>query len=84
MLRGGVAACCGAIERNDNPLMIGNINVNTICELWNADRINKVRNIILTNKYILKSCKSCHIKDILSKYDVLDDAVDRLKEIYEV
>jgi len=80
---GGVVACCGAVKREKNPLVVGNIHNETLSEIWNSEAMNVVRRQILTDKSVFSSCRECHIKDILSKYDVLDDVAAELKEKYE-
>ena len=40
---GTVAACCGAISRNNNPLIIGNIKNNTLKEMWNGTKLRAIR-----------------------------------------
>ena len=79
---GGIAACCGAISRKCNPLIIGNVLEDSVKNIWNCNKMNEIRKQILKDKYAFESCKSCHIKDILSKYDVLDDVVEELYNKY--
>ena len=57
-VNGDVAACCGAISRINNPLIIGNINEEKLKDMWNGNKINMMRKQILVDKYKFESCKS--------------------------
>lgn len=55
---GDITACCGDY---DNKMLVGNINNNSLLEIWNSSKINNFRKILSEKKYEeLELCKSCY------------------------
>lgn len=68
---GDVTACCGDY---DNKMIVGNINENSLLEIWNSSKMKNFRRILSEKQYDkLELCKSC--------YDYMDLEVTGIQEI---
>jgi Predicted Fe-S oxidoreductases len=68
---GDVTACCGDY---DNKMLVGNINENSLLEIWNSSKMDNFRKILSEKQYDkLELCKSC--------YDYMELETPGLQEI---
>lgn len=55
---GDVTACCSDY---DNFMIVGNINSETIEDIWNSTKLNKIREMLSNREYDkLHLCKTCY------------------------
>jgi radical SAM protein with 4Fe4S-binding SPASM domain len=59
LFNGDIIICCHDWERTT---IVGNVEANSLREVWNSDAMNKIRRAILTNNYeIIDACRMCSL-----------------------
>jgi len=78
---GSIYPCC-SLEKEG--LSVGNINENTIFEIWNSEKLKNFRLNHLKNTYNNMSiCKNCEEPEVLNNhYDNIDSERERLISLY--
>lgn len=77
-------SACVACYGMKYPEIVGDVNKESIIDIWNGDKLKKFRNDML-NKGLCSNevCKDCEIiRHRLFKEDILDNDIERLKRIY--
>ncbi len=80
---GTISACCEAGAWHTPPMLImGNIEKESINDIWNGEKMNKLRVSLLRNENI-GICRNCSFfRNNIYKEDVLDYDCENLLEIY--
>lgn len=71
---GKIAPCSDSYYNNNFP-EIGDLNENTIQEIWNSKRLKELRKFhLLGRRFDLKTCQNCqHVLPLNNKFDNLDN-----------
>lgn len=77
---GQVSVCC--VDWSWGTI-IGNINKQSLNDIWNGEEIKKFRLLHINNeKHKIIPCKSCHYLKGFPDHLYLDDEIEKLKRIY--
>lgn len=80
---GNVTACTLPISKTSNFLLVGNINKESLVDIWNGNKLNNVRYRLLKEREAIKECRNCKYTEMLPKEDLIDTEVDRLIQYCE-
>lgn len=80
---GAVTACPMPISKSSEELIIGNANKESLSDIWNGEKLNSIRKILLNDRNQCLACSTCKYTDLLTKEDLIDDIVEDLKKYCE-
>jgi len=77
---GDILPCCST----DIPIVLGNVNKNTLKKAWKSKKQNSFLKLMLENKNLNTACKTCAVPEFgLQEGDYLDEKRDELIKKYE-
>lgn len=76
---GLVTACTLPVSKNTPQLIIGDVGKESLIDIWNGNRLNCVRKMLLEDRSACKACEQCKYTDLMPKEDLIDDIVEQLK-----
>ena len=80
---GKVTACTLPISKTSDFLIVGNVNSESLVDIWNGEKLNNVRYRLLKEREAIMECKNCKYTEMLPKEDIIDTEVDRLIQYCE-
>lgn len=63
-------------------LCVGDANKESIVDVWNGEKMNAVRRMILENHSLIPECLECGATELMTEEDMIDESVQKLKEYY--
>lgn len=63
-------------------LCVGDANKDSIVDIWNGEKMNAVRMMILENHSLIPECLGCGATEIMTEEDMIDESVQKLKGYY--
>ena len=80
---GVVTACPLPVSKTSDFLIVGNVNKESLIDIWNGEKLNNVRYRLLKERETITECKNCKYTEMLPKEDLIDTEVDRLIQYCE-